>query len=145
MLAMVAVGVWSAMASGRRMWVAPAAFIAAMLAGAVLGHLGVGLPMVETGIAVSILALGLLILGRVELPTAAGVALVAAFALCHGHAHGIEASGEIASYMAGFAATTAALHLVGIAFGRVIAGSGHGSRAVGGVIAVAGAYLVASL
>jgi urease accessory protein len=116
-----------------------------MLAGAGLGASGVGLPMVEAGIAASVVALGLMILGRVELPVAAGVALVAVFALFHGHAHGAEATGAIPAYMAGFALTTAGLHVAGIALGRLIAGYSHAPRIVGGAIAAAGAYLVASL
>ena len=53
------------------------------------------------------------------LPLAAGVLLVSAFAIFHGHAHGAEmpATASGLAYGAGFVAATAALHLCGIAIG----------------------------
>lgn len=146
LLAMVAVGVWSALAFRKptQIAVAPIAFVLAMLAGAGLGLSGFEMPMVETGIALSVLALGVLIMLRVELPLAAGAGLVAAFALCHGYAHGAEASGSIASYMAGFAVTTAALHMAGIGLGQAVARVKLAAPALGSGLAAIGAYLLAS-
>lgn len=146
LLAMLSVGVWSAVAAKGnpgRMWPAPVAFVAAMLAGALVGYAGWALPLVETGIALSVVLLGLLIAARVELPALAGAGLVAAFAVYHGHAHGAEASGSIAAYMAGFALTTAALHVSGIGLGLAVMRSRLGSSLVGGLVAAAGAYLLA--
>lgn len=141
-LAMVAIGIWSALVGGARAVVAPVTFVLAMLAGAALGHAGIPLPMVETGIAASVMVLGLLILTRLELPAAAGMALVALFAVFHGHAHGTEASGAIAAYMAGFALATAGLHVAGMALGRLMVAQSGASRIVGGLIAAAGACLI---
>jgi hypothetical protein len=112
------------------------------LAGALAGHAGIAPPMVEAGIAVSVIALGLMILARVELSTGVGAALVAPLALFHGHAHGSEATGSIAAYMAGFALSTAALHLVGIGLGYRLAGLRLASRVAGGLIAAVGAGLL---
>lgn len=146
LLAMLAVGIWSALASRgdmRKAWAAPAAFVAAMLLGALAGHAGFSLPLVETGIAVSVLALGLLIAARIELPALAGAGLVALFAVWHGHAHGAEATGAIAAYMAGFALTTTALHVAGIGLGLALARVRIAATLTGGIIAAAGAYLLA--
>lgn len=145
LLAMLSVGIWSALAMrGRSVLIAPATFVAAMLAGAGMGVGSLPLPMVETGIALSVVALGLMILTRIELPVAAGAALVALFALYHGHAHGSEATGTVAAYLAGFALTTAMLHVSGIAFGSALARVEHASRFVGAAIAASGAYILAS-
>jgi urease accessory protein len=78
----------------------------------------VALPLVEPGILASVVVLGLMVALAVDLPVAAGAALIGAFALLHGHAHGSEVAENIGGleYMAGFAVATATLHLVGIGF-----------------------------
>ena len=62
------------------------------------------------------LILGVLIAATVRLPLAASAALVGIFALCHGHAHGIEMPGTAAglSSALGFAGCTALLHALGL-------------------------------
>jgi urease accessory protein len=147
LLAMVAVGIWSALAAkgdSSKLWIAPVAFFVAMLLGASAGIGGMPLPLVEMGIALSVVALGLMIAARVELATLTGAALVALFAVYHGHAHGAEASGAIVSYMAGFALTTASLHIAGIGLGSAILRLRLAAPVVGGLIAAAGAYLLAA-
>ena len=42
--AMVAVGLWAALAGGKRLWVWPAAFVSAMLVGGFIGHAGIEFP-----------------------------------------------------------------------------------------------------
>lgn len=145
-LAMLSVGIWSALASKgstQRLWAAPAAFVAAMLLGATLGYLQVPLPMVETGIALSVILLGLMIVTRLELPVALGALVIALFAISHGHAHGAEASGSIVAYMAGFAVATATLHVAGVGLGMGLTRLRYASAAAGTAIAAAGAYLLA--
>lgn len=116
--AMVSVGLWAALAGGRRIWAWPVAFIAAMIAGAMLGHAGVAFPAVEPAIAASVVILGLCVATGVAVPLVPGALLVGAFALFHGHAHGMEAPASgWAGYVAGFAFATAILHGIGIAFG----------------------------
>ncbi|MBY4895781.1 HupE/UreJ family protein [Cupriavidus sp. AU9028] len=127
LLAMVAVGVWSALAmrDGGVLRL-PAAFVTLMLVGAGLGMAGMTLPLVEPMIAASLLVLGLLIALRAQLPAGAGLLLVGGFALFHGHAHGAELPSEAAAmravlaYVGGFAASTAALHLAGIGAGSLL-------------------------
>ncbi len=106
MLAMVAVGLWAGLNGGRALWAWPAAFVGVMLVGGALGMAGLTLPLVESGILASVVVLGLLVLGAFRLQVAAGAALVALFALLHGHAHGTELSAEGAavSYSAGLRA-----------------------------------------
>jgi urease accessory protein len=147
LLAMLSVGIWSALASkgeAWRVWVAPAAFVTAMLAGATAGYLQLPLPMVEVGIALSVLLLGLMILARVELPLALGAVVIALFAVYHGHAHGAEATGDIVAYMAGFAIATAALHVAGIGLGLAMTRVRFAAIAAGAAISAAGAYILAS-
>jgi urease accessory protein len=115
---MLAVGVWAALKGGRALWVWPAAFVGVMLVGGALGMMQVPVPFVEPGILASVVALGLMVALAVDLPVAAGAAIVAVFALLHGHAHGSEVAENISviEYMAGFAFATATLHLSGIGF-----------------------------
>ena len=118
-LAMVAVGLWAAQLGGRCLWLVPATFVSLMTVGGALGMLGVHVPMVEAGILVSVLVLGMLIAAKARLPLVVSMALVGLFAIFHGHAHGTEipmaASGL--SYALGFVLATAALHACGIGLG----------------------------
>jgi urease accessory protein len=145
MLAMVAVGLWAGLNGGRALWAWPVAFVGVMVLGGVLGISGFAVPMVEAGILASVVVLGLLVLAATQLPVAAGAALVAVFALLHGHAHGAELPGEAASasYAAGFAIATAILHAIGIGVSRQ-ASNANGRLAVrgaGALVAAAGVAL----
>jgi urease accessory protein len=120
---MVAVGLWAALKGGKALWAWPAAFVGVMLIGGALGMAHVGLPFVEPVILASVVALGLMVALAVELPVGVGAAVIGAFALFHGHAHGVEVAEDIGGleYMAGFAIATAALHATGIGFALVAA------------------------
>ncbi|WP_426958687.1 HupE/UreJ family protein [Muricoccus radiodurans] len=121
LMAMVAVGLWAGLLGGRAAWVLPAAFLGAMALGGVLGINGVALPMVEAGIAASVIVLGALVALATRPPLAVAVGLAALFGLFHGHAHGMElatGAGAVA-YAAGFLLATAGLHAAGLALGRV--------------------------
>lgn len=140
LLAMVAVGLWAAQFGGRWLWAIPLAFVSAMLAGGLLGFAGLTLPLVEPVIAASVLALGLLTMFRIRLHTA-GLALVAAFALFHGVAHGTElpAAAGALPYAAGFVLATALLHALGLAAGLQVK---IAARWAGAPIALAGGWLL---
>ena len=121
-VAMVAVGLWAAFLGRKAMRLLPIVFPALMVLGGSLGMAGVALPGVETAIALSAVALGLLIAGQVRPPLAVAAAIVGAFALFHGHAHGAElpqAAGPIA-YAAGFVLSTLALHGIGMVAGVAV-------------------------
>ncbi|WP_374336045.1 HupE/UreJ family protein [Methyloversatilis sp.] len=124
LLAMIAVGVWSSVAlpSAQRL-AGPAFFLIALLAGAVLGvQTGVGL-FVEAGVALSVTALGMLLLGRSRLPAYAGFALTTAAGLLHGLAHGAgwPLDSTFAAYAVGFVAGSALLHAAGLLAGGWLA------------------------
>jgi urease accessory protein len=116
--AMAMVGLWAVLKGGRALLVWPAVFIGVMLFGSLLGTAGVRLPFVEPAIVASVVAFGILVALTVDLPLAAGAAIITVFALFHGYAHGSEVAENIngIEYMAGFAVATAALHLLGIGF-----------------------------
>ena len=115
MLAMLGVGVWAAQLGKRATWLVPAAFVAVMIAGAGLALSGIAMPMVEFGVAGSVLVIGALIALGTRLPVGVAMSLVGLFALFHGHAHGTELPGfaHPAAYGAGFVAATALLHAGG--------------------------------
>jgi urease accessory protein len=145
-LAMVAVGLWGAQLGAPAVWMLPVAFPMMMAFGGLLGLVGVPVPGVEVGIALSAVALGALVAAEARPPLAAAVVVVAFFALFHGHAHGSElpegANGLL--YSVGFVVATGTLHGVGIALGLV-----HrwrwGSRAIrvaGVVVLLGGAWFL---
>lgn len=121
-LAMVAVGLWAVQLGGRALWMVPASFVAAMVVGGVIGMAGFHIPLLEQGIACSVLLLGLLIAFAVRLPVVFPALLVAVFAVFHGVAHGGEMPATAAAipYAIGFTLATAALHSIGIALGMVL-------------------------
>jgi urease accessory protein len=121
-LAMIAVGLYAAQLGGRSTWMLPAAFVSAMIAGGAMGYAGLSIPMVEQGIALSVIVMGVAIALGLKMPADAGMALVAGFAIFHGHAHGSEGAeaASFAPYAAGFIATTVLLHAVGVMLGRAI-------------------------
>lgn len=143
-LAMVAVGLWGAQLGMPAIWVLPVAFPMMMAFGGMLGLTGLPLPGVELGIAVSAIVLGALVLGSVRLPLFAAVAIVAFFAVFHGHAHGteLEAGQNAILYSLGFVIATGLLHGVGITIGLVHhwAAGRKVLRAAGGLVLAGGLY-----
>jgi urease accessory protein len=144
-LAMVAVGLWAAQLGGRSRWMVPATFVSLMVVGGALGMAGVHIPAVESGIAASVLVLGVLIAAAVRLPMFAGMALAGIFAIFHGHAHGTEipAAASGFTYAAGFVLATIALHACGIGLGMLAQKrmAMPALRLAGAAIAVAGICL----
>ena len=145
-VAMIAVGLWGAQLGMPALWLLPVTFPMLVAFGGMLGLIGAPLPGVEIGIAVSAIVLGALVLGRVRLPLAASVAVVAFFALFHGHAHGTELeSGQNALlYSLGFVIATGLLHGVGIAIGLVQRWEigRQVLRAAGALVMAAGVYFL---
>lgn len=151
-LAMTAVGLLAWTLGGRALWAVPLAFVAAMALGGALGMAGLGLPLVELGITLSIVVIGALVAFRRKLPTVLAMAIVGLFAIFHGHAHGTEmapgASGL--GYGIGFVVATALLHgagiLAGMGLGRLAARSDIPlARASGAVIALAGVLILVDI
>lgn len=146
MLAMISVGVWGAFLGRPLNYALPMVFPAAMAFGAGVAMVGIPLPPVEVGIAVSVLVLGGMILFAVRAPVAVACAVVAVFALFHGYAHGTElpSAADPVGYSAGFVLSTGLLHLVGIALGtiRALPMGTLALRGAGGIIAVAGVWFL---
>lgn len=140
--AMVAVGLWGAFLGAPAIWVLPIAFPLVMALGGALGVVGVPLPGIETGIALSALVIGLAVALALRPPLWVAALIVAVFAIFHGHAHGTEMPGAAnpLAYAAGFVIATGLLHLAGIAFGLLaVRPAGRiAVRTAGGVIALGG-------
>ena len=141
--AMLAVGVWSALAV-RPVWVAPLAFVALLGAGALGGLAGVAVPGMEPMIAASLLVTGLLIATRAQWPVSAAALVAGLFAFFHGAAHGMELSGVgVAQALAGMLIGSAALHLTGIGLGRWVFDQRRWLSAMaGGAVALLGSALL---
>jgi urease accessory protein len=144
--AMLAVGIWSALAL-RPVWAAPGAFVALLAVGAVAGFSLTGIPMVEPMIAASLLVCGLLVAWRRSLPMTLGLGLVSLFAFFHGAAHGTELAGDGRwAALAGMVLGTAALHAAGIALGRfALARHRLLQQATGAAIGLLGIVMLARL
>ena len=142
-VAMVAVGLWGAFLGSPAIWLLPVVFPLVMALGGAMGIVGVPLPAVETGIALSGVVLGLLIAFAVRAPIWVAAVIVGLFAIFHGHAHGAELPEAFSAYTyaIGFVVGTGLLHLLGIGLGFLTrsAGGKIAVRGAGGVIAAIGA------
>ena len=120
-LAMIAVGLWGAQLGNPALWVLPVTFPMVMSFGAMMGLLGMPLPGIEIGIAVSAIILGGMVLGEVKPKLIIAAIMVGVFAIFHGHAHGTELppgqSGLL--YSMGFVIATGVLHGIGILIGLI--------------------------
>jgi urease accessory protein len=145
-LAMFAVGLWGAQMGGRSVWTLPVAFPMIMVAGGVAGMIGIPLPGIEIGIALSILALGLAIALAWRPAEWIALVLIAYFALCHGYAHGAELplSADPADYAIGFVLATGMIHLFGIGVGLALHKPMQGrlARGLGALIGLGGIYFL---
>ncbi len=143
LLAMIAVGFIAARTGPRAMLLLPLVFLAMMTAGSVLGFQRATLPLVEFGIATSVVVLGLMIATGLKMPVAATAALVGSFAILHGSSHGVEmpVGSSPALYAFGFLASTVLLHVGGIGFGSIL-GRVWVTRIIGTAISLAGIGLV---
>ncbi|MCL4110448.1 UNVERIFIED_CONTAM: hypothetical protein GTU68_022330 [Idotea baltica] len=141
-IAMVAVGLWGVTLGRPAIWILPIVFPLVMAFGGALGVMGVPIPGIETGIALSGLVLGLAVAFAVRPPIWVAAVVVGTFAIFHGHAHGTELPGATNPliYSIGFVIGTGLLHLAGIAFGELSRWSWGkmAVRAGGAVIAAMG-------
>lgn len=116
LVAIIGVGVLATLRGGRAMSALPAAFLAAMVLGAILPIMGVAIPGAEAMIVLSLLIVGTLLgLGkRLALP--AVVSAVAVFALFHGVAHGTEMAVSVSPlpYVMGFVLAGALILMLGM-------------------------------
>lgn len=120
-LAMVAVGLWGAQLGNPAIWILPITFPLVMSLGAMMGLVGIPLPGIEIGIAVSAIVLGIMVLGEVRPKLIVAAILVGCFAVFHGHAHGTELpTGQNGLlYSMGFVFATGCLHAIGVGIGLI--------------------------
>jgi urease accessory protein len=121
-LVMVAVGLYAAHLGGRALWLVPLSFVSMMVVGGAFGTAGIGFPIVEIGIGLSVVILGVAVASGFHMPTAAAMTMVGIFAIFHGHAHGtgMPESASGFEYGVGFVLATAMLHAFGIGIGLLI-------------------------
>ena len=145
-LAMISVGLWGAQLGAPAIWLLPVTFPMVMSFGGLLGLMGIHLPGSEIGIALSAIALGLVVFREAKLKVPLAAALVGFFAIFHGYAHGSELppGGNGLLYSMGFVVTTGLLHATGITIGLVHKWpTGRlALRVAGACVAVAGIYFL---
>jgi urease accessory protein len=120
-VAMIAVGLWGAQLGNPAIWILPVTFPMVMAFGAMMGLMGIPVPGIEIGIAVSALLFGAMVLGEIRPKMIVAAILVGVFAIFHGHAHGTElpAGQSGLLYSMGFVMATGCLHGIGIMMGLV--------------------------
>jgi urease accessory protein len=145
-LAMVAVGLWGAQLGAPAIWLLPVTFPLVMSFGGFLGLVGAPLPGVEVGVAASAILLGSMVAAEARPPLGLAAAVVAFFAVFHGHAHGTElpAGQSGLLYSVGFVVATGLLHATGIAVGLIHSWPWGRTtlRIAGTVVAAAGVYFL---
>lgn len=147
LLAMIAIGLWASQLGERGRDLLPACFIGAMALAAGAAVAGIALPVVELGIAGSLLLAGLLVAFRVRVAPLAGALLAGLFALFHGYAHGAEmpALAQGWQYFAGFLATSFLLLQAGLRVGPLFGRWKAGLPAAGALVCASGGWMLASL
>ena len=120
-LAMIAVGLWGAQLGAPAVWLLPVTFPMMMAFGGLLGLMGVRLPGIEVGIAISAIVLGFAVFRAARPRLWLAAILVGFFAVFHGYAHGAELpqGGNALLYSIGFVVMTGTLHATGIGIGLI--------------------------
>ena len=116
--AMVAVGIWGAFLGRRAIWILPIVFPFIMVIGGILGMVGVPVPFIVPGIALSSIIIGLAIAFKWRAPLWIASIIVGSFAIYHGYAHGqnLPAASNPIAFALGFVLGSGTLHLIGILF-----------------------------
>lgn len=118
LLVMLAIGIWASKLGGKARWQLPLTFLSIMTLGAILGLAGITFSGVETAIAASVMAMGLLLAINLPIPAISRIGIVAIFAVFHGMAHGVELhSQQSYAALAGMLVATALLHGAGLMLG----------------------------
>ena len=140
-LAMVSVGIISAQIGGRAIWSIPSTFVLIMIVGGLIGIYAemnqllksaalneIGKTfiladflylLIEIGILLSVIALGLAIAIEKKLPVGITMIFVGFFGFFHGSAHGLEMPWAVNPFLfaLGFATGTTTLHIFGVIIG----------------------------
>ena len=140
-LAMVSVGIISAQIGGRAIWTIPSTFVLIMIVGGLIGIYAemnqllkpaalneIGKTfiladflylLIEIGILLSVIALGLAIAIEKKLPVGITMIFIGIFGFFHGSAHGLEMPWAANPFLfaLGFATGTTTLHIFGVIIG----------------------------
>jgi urease accessory protein len=143
-LAILTVGLWAALCGKPQLWLWPASFVSAMIAGFFIAHSGFALPFVEPMILGSVIGLGILVALALRPHPVLGAKLMALFGLFHGFAHGTEAGGSmLAGFGGGFVLATIALHGAGMLLAFLLARLGQITGRLAGLFAALGGLALA--
>lgn len=120
--AVVAVGcIASAHAAGARLVIG---YVAAMMAGVIVHLMGASLPGAELWVALSVIALGAVLVARRDIGAASALALFAVVGLLHGYALGESIYGAeqtpLAAYLIGLAVIQSVIALAAMSIARLL-------------------------
>ena len=145
LLVMLAIGFWAARAPTENRFQIPTLFIIFLLIGLTMGAFMTTSSMVELGIAVSVLAMGLILFLSARISALWQLMLTSMFGLMHGFVHGQELILAEHGFMAilGLTLTTAGLLATGFLLGRQKDRIGQYLQSLLiSVLAVAGAFFL---
>ena len=147
LLAMLAVGIWSAQVGGQALYLVPSCFMGMMVVGGLVGIYQLVEQSSELIIALSVVLLGLAIQLDKRVSGWIVSLSVGAFGFCHGLAHGLEMNRAVApaTYLLGFLVTTLGLHLIGAVSALLLLENNRGRRHLqwlGLGLALAGGWLL---
>jgi urease accessory protein len=135
-LAMMGVGLWAGFLGGAARGWLPAVFLVSMAAGASSHFAGMVVQGAEIAVAMSVLAIGVILILGCRLRPGWAASLSALFAYSHGYVHALEtaADSQVLWYAGGFIMSTALLLGVGVVVGLVSVGRSRWVKYVFGVI-----------
>jgi urease accessory protein len=141
--AMIAIGLYAAERCFPSRWQVGAAACGSLVLGAMFAGALPAEPFLEALVAVSVCALGLLLLGRRFIAPHWALSCIVLFAFAHGAIHAIEQPVEFASaeYVGGVVAGSIVLQAIGAAVARLLDRRAH---LAGVPLAAAGAWILIS-
>lgn len=121
LLVMLAIGIWASKLGGKARWQLPLTFLISMTIGALMALAGITFSGVETAIAASVMAMGLLLAINLPISAISRIGIVAIFAVFHGLAHGVELHlQQNYAVLGGMLLATALLHGAGLLLGSLL-------------------------
>ncbi len=150
LIAMLAVGILSYQMKKGFIWKLPLAFVVFMCLGGIWGIFSTPMIIVELGIALSLVTLGIMIFKHTLIPRTLALAIVSMFAIFHGYAHGIEIPSLTSPtiYIVGFICSTITLHIAGILLAKYcskLQTSLISLQHIGSVIFMIGCYFLTNI
>lgn len=134
-----------AFAAGKKAGMALASsFVGSMTLGMIAGRLGTSLPMLEQGLALSVIGAGLLMVFAARHLRFSGVVFAVVAGLWHGNAHGAEMSSSASALAYGSALLLGTMTLSAAGVGLMALSSRRDAALgqwVGGALAIAGAWI----